>query len=245
MKINYQTLKTFSAEKLTEGFHIFLANAERLSQLGDSLALSKDYGVATVLKILSIEEAVKANSIFFVWLGVEKEDLINSAFKGDPKAQEGVHQRRLNLAAFNNKIHNLVLPELQEKIEQHLKGKMEHVEANLQTDFNRFLNEVVNDLPIKHSLIDIPKLEIELGLFHEQKASTLFSAQAIKEDCLYAGLNNNHEWIDPLKTKMETFVNAKEESDDYLSYMYKIREVLSSTNLNKEFFKMLVLKCYI
>ena len=227
MKINYDTLLTLDERSLENGLFAIYKNAKELNISAEILAKEEKYAMATALKLLSIEELIKAQSVFLFIIGVRNKEFIDVGFK-KLKVHKNVHQTRLKIAEIFNSIKGILDAEsIEKKILDIQVANPEKYELIDGETIESFIDRITASMPSVSEL-----LQTELNLIEEQLEEIvnrddnfLSQAQAIKEKCIYVDIDGTN-WISPAEISNQIYLEASSNTDKVFSGITAVIERL-------------------
>ncbi len=187
MKTKFDDIKKLPDKKLIEGIRLCYENSDNLFKSALALRRNRKYSVATSILILSLEELVKASTLFNILLS---DDEVKETFR-DIFESNDLHKSRHGFALFMNEyLKTLNLKKL--------------IKADIQfdtpQDLSTFLQSKVNfDKIFKN--VDKEKKTLNNWFSH---------ANDRKNNGLYVAYNN--KWFTPNRINQKEFEKALKET---------------------------------
>lgn len=233
MQINYDTLLTLDEKTLEQGLFAIYKNAKELNISADILAKEEKYAMATALKLLSVEELIKAQSVFMFIIGVKNKDFIDLGFK-KIKDHKTVHQTRLMVAALFNGLKGAInIQGIEEKYTSIIAANPEKFELVKGESAEDFIKRVVASVPSINEILiaDGILTDGRLDKVIEKNDDWLASAQTIKEKCMYVDIEGG-KWTSPIEIKINEYLEADKNAKEVFTGMTSVIEELM-TNTEK------------
>jgi AbiV family abortive infection protein len=227
MQINYDILSTLNEKSLEQGLFAIYNNALELNISADILAKEEKYAMATALKLLSVEELIKAQFVFLFIIGVTSKDFIDLGFK-KIKDHKTVHQTRLVVAAIFNGINNIINKvNIEEKFTSIIDANPEKFELLKEERPEDFIKRVVASVPSVNEILNDEGILTDgrLDKVIEKKDDWLASAQTIKEKCMYVDIEGGR-WTSPIDIKINEYLEADKNAKEVFTVMAPIIEDL-------------------
>jgi AbiV family abortive infection protein len=218
MQINYDILSNLDEKTLEKGLFAVYRNAKELDTSSVILAKEEKFAIATALKLLSVEELVKAQSILMFIIGVRNKDIIDLGFKKN-KNHKTVHQTRLTVAAIFNELHAALNTQgLEAKLTSMLGDTPERFERIEGEGPEEFIKRVVASAPSINELLNSDGILTDgrLDKVLEKNDDWLCSAQSIKEKCMYVDIEGE-KWTSPFDIKISDYLEADKRAKEVFS----------------------------
>jgi len=187
MKTKFDDIKNLSDKKLIEGIRLCFENSDNLFKSALVLRRNKRYSVGTSILILSLEELVKASTLFNILLS---DDAEKETFR-DIFESNDLHKSRHRFALFMNEYLKTI----------NLKKLMKtDIQFDNPQDLSTFLQTKINFNKISEN-IDKEKKNLNNWFSH---------ANARKNNGLYVAYNN--KWHTPNRINQKEFEKSLKET---------------------------------
>ncbi len=215
VKLSYEILLRLDEETIEDGLEVIYTNARDLSNAADILATKKKYPLATALKLLTIEELIKAQSLFFFLIGVRDKEFIDYGFK-KVKGYKNIHETRLHIASAFNHIHrNLKKIDFDGKINSFILTEKDNLQIREGESIENYIKRIGQTMANATQTAEIqsklgPKTPSKTII---EKKDWLSNAQQIKEHCFYVDIDGTN-WSYPREIKRKEYLNAKKHTEE-------------------------------
>jgi len=241
--MNYDLLSKLDEQQQYTGIKAYYLNSLELKNIGISLAQQKKFGLATSVVILSIEELIKAFSVFLVYVGETNPNIINPTFNA-----KNVHQSRLKLASAYNFAFGFIDQSRLKKTLNQKKKALSNVEAPSFKNTKELMNWVEIQLDILVNSVNQNELgmplisEIELNNKFKGYTDWYSKAQKIKEKGFYTDYINNKWHIPQNMTKKDYDEALKYSKITFETIGKPIKKIIETDELRRKVLKLSIMK---